>query len=214
MPLLSPPALLNNARWRGLRVGLLGGSFNPPHAGHVHISLAAMKGLALDAVWWLVTPQNPLKAELPLPLERRMALSRALVTHPRMIVSDIEADLGTTTTYDTVRLLKKHYRHTGFVWISGMDNALSLHQWNHWRGLLGEICMLHLTRSPAKSLVKSCPLRLYAPQRHVVLTQGGRFPLDPGTTYWMMQNKMVNISSTDIRRQQAENMHNNSVFSV
>lgn len=204
MPLLTPPALLNSSRWAGLRVGLLGGSFNPPHEGHVHISLAAMKGLTLDAIWWLVTPQNPLKTEAPLPLAARMAQARALIRHPRIIVSDLEVALGTTVTYDSIRKLKRSCPRTNFVWISGMDNALTLHEWQHWRGLLAEICMLHLTRSPAKSLVKGCPLRMYRPQRHIVLEHGGRYPLDSGTTYWMMQNKMVNVSSTDIRRKQAE----------
>lgn len=181
-----------------MRVGLLGGSFNPPHEGHVHISLAALKGLKLDCVWWLVTPQNPLKSERPLPLAERMRLSRALIASPRIIVSDLETQLGTNTTYDTVRGIRRHFPSTDFVWISGMDNALSLHTWNRWRDLLGEICMVHLSRKPATTLIRACPLRMLN-QRHVVVGKAGLFPLNPRTTYWMMQKKMVNISSTEIR---------------
>ena len=193
------PHLLNSSRWQNRRIGLLGGSFNPPHEGHVHISLAALKGLKLDCVWWLVTPQNPLKGAKPLPLEERLKLCRGLVDHPRILVTDLEKDLGTNITYDSVRKLKKHYPKTHFVWISGMDNALSLHHWNHWQDLLKEICMVHLTRPPAKSLVRGSPLRDYSAQSHHVIDKAGRYPLNPGVTYWMLQKKMVNISSTELR---------------
>ena len=86
-----------------------------------------------------------------------------------------------------------------------MDNALGLHRWHHWQDLLGEICMVHLTRNPARSLVSACPLRMYARQKHVVIDKGGHYPLDSGTTYWMMQKKMINISSTEIRSKQLKN---------
>lgn len=205
MSIFTKPHLLNSPRWKGKRVGLLGGSFNPPHEGHLHISLAALKGLKLDCVWWLVSPQNPIKADKPLPLETRMELCEKLVDHPQILISDIEKDLGTTITYYSVKELKKRFPATEFVWISGMDNALSLHKWNYWRELLGEICMVHLTRTPAKTLVTKSPLRMYARQKHVFIDHAQRLPLDSGTTYWMMQKKMVNISSTEIREKMAEN---------
>lgn len=179
---------------------MLGGSFDPPHAGHVHISQAALKGLDLDCVWWLVSPQNPIKSITPLPLDARMGMCRDLTASlPRIVVSDLETHLGTTITYDSVKGLKKAFPRTGFVWISGMDNAHSLHRWNLWRDLLGEISFLHLSRQPARSLVQQCPLKMYARQDHVVLHKSGRYPLEAGTTYWMMQQKMVNISSTQLR---------------
>lgn len=202
MSLFTPPHVLNSPRWKNKRVGLLGGSFNPPHEGHVHISVAAMKGLHLDAVWWLVSPQNPIKDTKPLPLDERMILCQNLVEHPKILISDIEKDLGTTITYYSVKRLKTLYPHTEFVWISGMDNALGLHRWHHWKDLLAEIPMVHLTRNPARSLVSSCPLRMYGKQKHVVIDKGGHYSLDSGTTYWMMQKKMLNISSTEIRNKQ------------
>lgn len=177
----------------------MGGSFDPPHQGHVHISLAALKTLKLDAVWWLVSPQNPLKGQKPLPLEERVKLSEDLVQHPQILISDMEKDLGTTITYESVKRLKQRYSKTDFVWITGMDNALSLHKWNHWQELLSEICMVHLTRYPAHALIKNCPLRMLKSQKHVCINRAGLFPLDSGTTYWLMQKKMVNISSTQIR---------------
>ncbi len=199
------PHTLGSHLWNGLRVGLLGGSFNPPHEGHVHISLAALKGLELDAVWWLVTPQNPIKTEQAMPMPERVRLSQELTApHPKILVSDIEKDLGTSITYDTIRKMKSRFPKTQFVWISGMDNALSLHKWHHWHELLQEVCMVHLTRNPATSLIQSCPLRMLSSQKHVVLSKAGRFPLDAGTTYWMLQKKMVNISSTEIREKQGQ----------
>ncbi len=204
MSIFTPPHLLNSPRWKYKRIGLLGGSFNPPHEGHVHISLAAMKGLHLDSVWWLVSPQNPIKEDKPLPLEERMQLCQNLVEHPKILVSDIEKYLGTSITYYSVKKLKKLYPSTQFTWISGMDNALGLHKWHHWKDLLSEISMVHLTRNPARSLVSACPLRMYEKQRHVVIDKGGHYSLDSGTTYWMMQKKMVNVSSTEIRNKQLE----------
>ena len=183
-----------------MRIGLLGGSFNPPHKGHVHISLAALKGLHLDAVWWLVTPQNPIKDVQAIPMEERISLCEELVDHPKILISGIENALETNITYYTIKKLRSYYPHTNFVWISGMDNALNLHKWHHWKDLLAEICMVHLTRHPARSLVSMCPYRMYSKQKHVFIDKGGHdFPLDSGTTYWMMQKKMVNISSTEIR---------------
>lgn len=200
--LFHPPNLRDSPRWKNRRVGLLGGSFDPPHEGHVHISLAALKGLHLDCVWWLVSPQNPIKALKPLPFDQRFALCEALAQHPRILISDLEKQLGTSITYFTIKKLKTLYPHTEFVWISGMDNALNLHRWNYWQDLLSEVCMVHLTRNPAKSLVTNCPLRMYAKQNHVFMDKGGALPLRPGTTYWMLQKKMVNISSTEIRAAQ------------
>ncbi len=183
-----------------MRVGLLGGSFNPPHEGHLHISLLALQALQLDALWWLVTPQNPMKEGItPLPLEERVELSKDLVDHPKILISDLEKELETTTTYQTVRKLKKRFSATEFVWINGMDNALTLHQWNDWRELLSEVCMANLTRRPTMSLVQNCPARMLSKHRNVVIDKGGRYPLDSGLSYWLLQKKMVDVSSTELR---------------
>lgn len=200
--MFTPPTLHNTNRWNGLRIGILGGSFNPPHKGHLHISVAALRGLQLDCVWWLVTPQNPLKQDKPLSLDERLRLSRDITPHPRIIVSDLERQMGTNITYFSIKKMKDYFPKTEFVWISGMDNASTLHKWNHWQRLLEEIPMVHITRPPAKSLVKACPLKQYGRQNHVYIDTSAPYPLTPGTTYWMMQSQMVNISSTEIRQGQ------------
>jgi nicotinate-nucleotide adenylyltransferase len=201
MPLLSPPHLLDGARWKARRIGLLGGSFNPPHKGHVHISLAALRAFKLDCIWWLVTPQNPLKALKPLKLEQRLQLCKDLTQHhPNIAITALEQDLGTHITYDSIRALKSRFPHTQFIWITGMDNAHSLHTWNNWRDLLQEISMVHITRPPAYELVKQCPVRLQCTQQHIQINTPAYYDLSPGITYWMMHTKLMNISSTDLRQ--------------
>jgi nicotinate-nucleotide adenylyltransferase len=116
-----------------LRVGLLGGSFNPAHDGHRHISLEALKRLRLDQVWWLVAPQNPLKPGAGMaPLESRLASARKAARHPRIRVSDLEARLGTRYTVDTLARLTQRYPECRFVWLMGADNLLQFPAWRRW----------------------------------------------------------------------------------
>lgn len=183
-----------------MRVGILGGSFNPPHEGHVHISKMLLRSFKLDAIWWLVTPQNPLKpANGMLLLSERVALSRKINDHPKIIVTGMEEEFQTTYSYASIKKLKTYYPHTHFAWITGMDNAHNFHLWNNWKEILGEICMIHVTRHPPVKLVRQCPVRMLATQKHIILDRGGYWPLDANTTYWLLQKKMVNISSTEIR---------------
>ncbi len=183
-----------------MRIGLLGGSFNPPHKGHLHISKTALKTLNLDAIWWLVTPQNPLKTTIKAPaIEKRIKLCKDIIDHPKIIVTGIEQDFKTTYSYATIRKLKTSFPNTQFAWITGMDNAHNLHQWENWKELLADICVVHITRHPPVKLMKNCPVRMMSNQKHIILDRGGHVPLTPHTTYWLLQKKMVNISSTQIR---------------
>jgi nicotinate-nucleotide adenylyltransferase len=120
----------------GLRIGLFGGTFDPPHAAHRAACLLAMKRLGLDRVWWLVTPGNPLKDTRGLaPLDERIAAARALANHPRIDVSDIEEGLGTRYTYEVIAYLVARCPQVHFVWIMGADNLRSFHRWQKWRGI-------------------------------------------------------------------------------
>lgn len=118
----------------GLRVGLLGGSFNPAHAGHLHISESALHMLDLDQVWWLISPQNPLKSSdgmhtLDARLEQADEISDV---NPRIFPTDIEVDLGTRYTCDTLPALVSKFPDTAFVWLMGADNLLQFHKWRNW----------------------------------------------------------------------------------
>ena len=120
----------------GQKIGLLGGSFDPPHLGHVHITCEALKQFNLDAVWWLVSPGNPLKKCAPAPLAGRVRSARALVSHPNVFVTDIEARLGTRYTAQTLAALKSKYPKIRFVWLMGADNLAQLHCWQTWRTIM------------------------------------------------------------------------------
>lgn len=122
-------------RWSpGQRIGLLGGTFNPPHEGHLVISLYALKRLRLDRVWWLVTPGNPLKRNDALPgLAERMAAARAITRDPRLAVTGFEAETGARFTADTIDFLRRRAPGVHFVWIMGADNLRQFHLWRRWR---------------------------------------------------------------------------------
>ena len=122
------------------RIGLLGGSFNPAHEGHRHVSLEALKRLDLDEVWWLVSPQNPLKSDDGMePLPTRVARARQLARHPRIRVDAPELRLGTRYTLDTVRALRRLYPGAQFVWLMGADILPQLVHWLGWRDLFAAI---------------------------------------------------------------------------
>lgn len=125
---------------RGQRIGLLGGSFNPPHAGHRLISEIALRRLQLDAIWWLVTPGNPLKdaGELE-PIARRIERARAVAAHPRIHVTAVEADVGVSRTRDTLRFLKRRCPTVRFVWLMGADNLGDFHRWHAWQEIAGMV---------------------------------------------------------------------------
>ena len=116
------------------RIGLLGGSFNPAHAGHRRITLAAMHALALDEAWWLVSPGNPLKPAAGMaPLPARLASARAMTKRTPIRATDLEKRLGTRFTADTLTRIARLYPQHHFVWIMGADNLASFHQWQRWR---------------------------------------------------------------------------------
>ena len=120
----------------GMRIGLLGGSFNPPHEGHALVTRLALTRLCLDRVWWLVTPGNPLKSQSDLAeLEARVEAARRLVAGPRVAVTDIEAHIGSRYTYDTLAWLTRRAPKVRFVWIMGADNLRQFHLWRHWRDI-------------------------------------------------------------------------------
>jgi len=122
---------------RKRRIGLLGGSFNPAHAGHRHISRLALRCLGLDELWWLVSPQNPLKPQAGMaPLEERLAKARAVAQDRRIKVTDLERRLGTRYTVDTVAQLKRHYPRARFVWVAGADILAQLPRWRRWTDLM------------------------------------------------------------------------------
>ena len=121
-------------------VGLLGGSFNPAHDGHRHIALAALAGLGLDEIWWLVSPQNPLKPDGGMmPLAERLASAARMARHPAMRATGLEAELGTIYTVDTLERIKTMYPRNKFVWVMGADNLVQIPGWKSWSKIFHSI---------------------------------------------------------------------------
>jgi len=143
---------------RGMRVGLLGGSFNPAHEGHAHIAETALTRLHLDKVIWLVSPQNPLKsAAESASLPARMVSARAMARGPHMIVSDVEQRVGSRYTIDILRILKQRFPGVRFVWIMGGDNLNSLHGWRGWVNIMREMPVAVIARPGAELKSRSSP---------------------------------------------------------
>ena len=141
---VAPPGPLAD----GLRIGLLGGSFNPAHRGHIHASEQALKQLHLDYVWWLVSPQNPLKAPRGMAtFAKRLEAARAVSRHPRIIVTGIERSLRTRFTIDTVRALKRRFPKIRFVWLMGSDNLVQVPRWRNWQEIFRLVPVAVIARS-------------------------------------------------------------------
>jgi nicotinate-nucleotide adenylyltransferase len=131
----------------GQRIGLFGGSFNPAHQGHVAVARFALKTLRLDWVWWLVSPQNPLKdAGETASYDARLEQTRLLASHPRFVVTDIERQIGARYTADTIAALRPFFSKARFCWIMGADSLANLHHWHHWTYIAESLPLAVLAR--------------------------------------------------------------------
>ena len=135
----------------GQVIGLLGGSFDPAHAGHVHITHVALRSFGLDRVWWLVSPGNPLKARGPAPIADRIARAQELLRDPRIIVTDFEARAGTRYTAQTIAALQAAYPSVRFVWLMGADNLVQFDKWQDWQQIMARVPVGVLAR-PGQNL--------------------------------------------------------------
>jgi nicotinate-nucleotide adenylyltransferase len=183
----------------GLRIGLLGGSFNPAHEGHLHVSEVALKRLGLDYVWWLVAPQNPLKSPRGMADFRdRLTGARKLARgHPRLRVSDIEARTRTCYTIDTIARLKARFPQLKFVWLMGSDNLVTFHRWRNWQELARRIPIAVVMR-PGTTLA---PLKAMAAQRFAAArprSESGLADADP-PAFVILDSRRNAASATDIR---------------
>ncbi|KHA53667.1 putative nicotinate-nucleotide adenylyltransferase [Sulfitobacter geojensis] len=208
MPLLSAPEAIRgpfSVRYqfpyasKGQVIGLLGGSFDPAHEGHAHITREALKRFGLDRVWWLVSPGNPLKTRGPAPLADRVARARQVMQHPRVEVTDIEAHLGTRYTAQTIARLQAIYPQVRFVWLMGADNMAQFHLWQDWRGIMQSVPVGVLARPGQRiSARMSRAAALYAPYR--IAGRYGQLLAHAEAPAWSFVNVPMNdASSTAIR---------------
>jgi len=184
----------------GMRIGLLGGSFNPPHTAHRAISLFAIKRLRLDRVWWLVTPGNPLKDKRTLhDPEERIAAARKLANDPRIQVSCLESVIGTRYTVDTVRYLRRRASSLRFAWIMGADNLSQFHRWQSWLDIASEIPIAVIDRPPQSFRALASPAA-QALARYRLPENQARTLTDHRAPAWVFLTGLkLSLSSTGLR---------------
>lgn len=182
-----------------MAIGLLGGSFDPAHKGHAHITREALKRFGLDRVWWLVSPGNPLKEHGPAPLTERMERARAVMRHPRVDVTDIEARLGTRITARTLAALRARYPGVRFVWLMGADNLAQIHLWQDWRWIMDNVPVGVLARPDQRISARMSPAaRIYRPYR-IAGSQSQALARADAPAWCFVNVTMVDISSSEIR---------------
>ena len=184
----------------GQVIGLLGGSFDPAHQGHAHITREAMRRFGLTHVWWLVSPGNPLKARQPAPMADRLARARAVMDHPRVTITDIEARIGTRYTAETLRRLTQLYPQARFVWLMGADNLAQFDRWQDWRWIMDHVPVGILARPGDRiSARTSKAARLYARAR--LPATASHLLGQAAPPCWCFVNvPMMALSSTQLRR--------------
>jgi nicotinate-nucleotide adenylyltransferase len=189
----------------GMRIGLLGGSFDPPHAGHRLASLIALRRLGLDRVWWVVTPGNPLKNTAALPqLADRMAAARRVAADPRIAVTGFEAEIGTRYTYDTIAYLKRRCPRVHFVWLMGADNLAGFHRWQHWRAIAAMVPIAVIDRPGSTVRAASAPAAAWLGKRRFPANRAISLPTARPPAWIFLHGRRSHLSSTMIRQSGAK----------
>ncbi len=185
----------------GLRIGLFGGSFNPPHQGHVLLAQIALKRLRLKAVWWLVSPGNPLKPRAGLAAqEQRMAACRAIIGRdPRIIVTGLEAQIGTTRTEASLRFLMRRCKGVRFVWLMGADNLAGFHLWHHWRAIAAMVPIAVIDRPGATLKAISSPAARALARARLPERRGAALPGRRAPAWVFLHGRRLALSSTQLR---------------
>jgi len=188
--------------WAGTRVGILGGSFNPAHEGHLYISRLALAALALDWVWWLVSPQNPLKQGTDMaPLAVRLERAAAVADHPRIVPTGVEAALGTRYTADTLAALVDRFPRTRFVWLMGADNLRQLPRWDRWTRIFHTVPIAVFDRPPYSSRVLGgLAARRFADRRSTGPRAGKTLAEATPPAWVYLHNRPHPASATEWRR--------------
>jgi len=194
MPLLPPHG-------RQQRIGIFGGSFNPAHAAHRLVSLIALRRLKLDAIWWVVTPGNPLKDKSGLPsTEERIALAKTIAAHPKIHVIAIEERLGSSFTYELIAFLKRRSSTARFVWIMGADNLESFHRWARWRSIFASIPVAVIDRPGSTHRALHAPAALAYDRYRVSESKASVFPNESAPALIVLHGPRSSLSSTALRK--------------
>ena len=184
----------------GMRIGLLGGSFNPPHLAHRAISQFALKRLALDRVWWLVTPGNPLKENGSLhALTERMKAARKVANDPRIEVSCLESVIRTRYTIDTINYLRRRASGLRFVWIMGADNLAQFHRWQDWQRIAAQVPIAVIDRPPQSFRALASPAARALSRYRLPENEAARLADRPAPAWVFLTGMKLSLSSTGLR---------------
>ncbi len=186
---------------RGRAIGLLGGSFNPAHAGHVHISRQALKRLNLHEVWWLVSPQNPLKAKDGMaPLAERLRKARLLTRHQRIRVTALEALFGTQLTAESLGCLLRRLPERRFVWLMGADNMIQVVRWHHWTKIFNQLPVAVLARPSYSIRASSSKAAIRFRKGRLTGSRARQLALSPPPAWALLRIRLNKLSATGLRR--------------
>ena len=185
-------------------IGLLGGSFDPPHKGHLYISLEAKKILKLDEIWWLVTPQNHLKINKPASYSEKLRNCKSIVRNQPIKIKEIEKKINSKYSYQTIKYLNTHYKNLNFFWLMGADNLINFHKWQNAHRIFNEIPIVVFRRYGYNNkALKSNIANFYKNFR--INSKNIRISNFKKTPAWtIIQNKEIKISSTEIRKQREQ----------
>jgi nicotinate-nucleotide adenylyltransferase len=184
----------------GMRIGLLGGSFNPPHLAHRAISLFAIKRLRLDRVWWLVTPGNPLKEHGALhALSERLDAARAVAQDPRIEVSCLESVIRTRYTIDTINYLRRRAGGLRFVWIMGADNLAQFHRWQDWQRIAAQVPIAVIDRPPQSFRALASPAAQALARYRLPANEAAKLADRRPPAWVFLTGLKLSLSSTGLR---------------
>ncbi len=188
-----------------MRIGLLGGSFNPPHQAHLEISLTALKRLGLDQVWWLVTPGNPLKGTAKLAsLESRVEAAKVLAKNPRIAVTGFEAKTGSAFTIDLLLGLKQRFPDVNFVWLMGADNLAEFDRWRAWEEIFALMPIAVLDRPGFRLKARAGKAAQRFAAYAVDESDARGLALLPPPAWTILSHKLSSLSSTALRTKKAK----------
>ena len=182
-------------------IGLLGGSFDPPHKGHLYISLEARKLLNLDEIWWLVTPQNPLKIYKPATYDERINNCREITKGHPIKITEIEKKINSKYSYESISYIQNHYKNIKFFWLMGADNLINFHKWQRWKNIFNDISIVVFKRHGYNSkALSSISTKTYS-QFKVMINPINKIHFSSLPSWTWINNREIKISSTDIRDQ-------------
>ena len=182
-------------------IGLLGGSFDPPHKGHLFISLEAKKILKLEEIWWIVTPQNPLKISKPATYKERIKNCKNITRNFPIKIKEIEKQIGSDYSYKTINYILNHYKNIKFFWLMGADNLISFHKWQNWQKIFNNMSIVIFKRHGYNiKALKSITSKKFI-NKKIIKAKINIEDFTELPSWAFIENKEIKISSTEIRNQ-------------